>query len=152
VSRALGVDLGEVRIGLAISDPARMVATPLETVAVPGSGGGPARGTRTERSSDPGRIAEVLTDVAAEHDATTVVIGLPRALSGREGRPAQHARAVAAALTAEGWDVVLWDERFSTAEAERVMLGQGAKRRERSAAIDRVAATLVLQTYLDSRR
>lgn len=150
--RVLGVDLGDVRIGLAISDPARMVATPLETRPVPGAEAGPDRGARTERQSDPALIAEDLAQVAREHDAATVVVGLPRTLGGREGRPAQHARAVAAHLAEHGLEVALWDERFSTVEAERLMLDQGARRRERRAAVDRVAATLVLQTYLDSRR
>lgn len=138
--RVLAVDLGDVRIGLAISDPRARVATPLETLPV----------------DDPDDLDGVVAAIAAVADDRGVarfVVGLPRALSGREGRPAQRARAIAERLEAStGCPADLWDERFSTVEAERSMLEQGAKRRERRAAVDRVAATLILQSYLDAAR
>lgn len=138
--RVLAVDLGEVRVGLAISDPGGVVATPLETLRV----------------RDPGSIDPLARDLAAvveREDVVLVVVGLPKALSGREGRPAQRARAVAARIgELTDLPVELWDERFTTVEAERVMIDQGARRRERRGAIDRVAATLILQSFLDSRR
>lgn len=82
-----------------------------------------------------------------------VVVGYPRTLHGREGAPAARARRVAAALAAQsGLPVVLWDERFTTVEAERVMLEQDVSRRDRRAGIDRVAATLILQGVVEARR
>jgi putative holliday junction resolvase len=134
VGRILGVDLGDVRVGLAVSDPEGTVATPLATL--------PA-------GDD---VASDIARVAREHSVSRVVVGLPRTLAGREGRAAQHARRVAAALAEKGLEVDMWDERFTSAEAERAMLETGAKRRERRGAADRVAATLILQAYLDSRR
>lgn len=135
----LGVDLGDVRIGLALSDPDATVATPLGTLQV-------------TAADDLAAIADRLVAVAQQEGAARVVVGLPRSLSGREGRPAQRAREVARLVGEQGLDVDLWDERFTTAEADRAMLAQGARRRERRAAVDRVAATLLLQAYLDARR
>ncbi len=137
--RSLGVDLGDVRIGLALSDPDGRVATPLETLAV-------------RDAEDLEGIAANLVAAARRHAAQVVVIGLPRSLAGDEREPAQRARQIAGHVAqASGLEVHLWDERLTTVEAERTMLAQGAKRRERRAALDRVAATLLLQTFLDAR-
>jgi putative holliday junction resolvase len=138
--RVLGVDLGEVRVGLALSDPTGVVANAFDTLDV-------------RRAPDAGAVARAIVEAAREYDVTTVVIGLPRALSGREGRPAQHAREVARLVEElAGMDVELWDERFTTVEAERALIDGGTRRRERRTVVDRVAATLLLQTYLDARR
>ncbi len=134
--RTLGVDLGDVRIGLALSDPEGRVATPLETLAV----------------RDPDDVVQSLVDAARRHGAEVVVVGLPRSLAGEEKEAAQRARHVAECVQlSSGLEVHLWDERLTTVEAERTMLAQGAKRRTRRAAADRVAATLLLQTFLDAR-
>lgn len=136
--RALGVDLGDVRIGLALSDPEGRVATPLETLTV-------------RDPKDLEGIVASLADAARRHGVETVVVGLPRSLAGDEKEPAQRAREIAARVEqVSGLEVHLWDERLTTVEAERTMLAQGAKRRERRAALDRVAATLLLQTFLDA--
>jgi putative holliday junction resolvase len=132
--RVLGVDVGTVRVGLALSDPDRLVATPLDTL--PGGAG------------IAGRIAEV----ARAHDCSTVVVGLPRALSGRDTDSTRAARAVAADLRDSGLDVELCDERFSSTEAERTLLDAGRRREQRRAERDRVAATIILQTWLDGQR
>ncbi len=138
--RTLGVDLGDVRIGLALSDPQARVATPLETVAV----------------NDPDDVESIvasLVEAARRHGAERVVVGLPRSLTGDEQEPAHRARHIAERVAQVGGvEVHLWDERLTSVEAERTMLAQGAKRRVRRAAADRVAATLLLQTFLDSRR
>lgn len=136
--RVLGVDLGDVRIGLALTDPGQTVATPLETLDV-----GPDDDVET--------IATRLGEAADGHLAVGLVLGLPRTLDGREGAAAHRARDIAARLP-DHLAVDLWDERFTTTEAERVMIDQGVRRRERRQAIDRVAATLILQTWLDARR
>lgn len=136
--RLLGVDLGDVRVGLAITDPDQRVATPLET--------------RPAAEDDDAQAAD-LADAVVEHSVAAVVVGYPRTLEGREGEAAARARRVAADLADRtGTPVVLWDERFTTVEAERVMLEQDASRRDRRANIDRVAASLLLQTVVDARR
>lgn len=136
--RLLGVDLGNVRIGLALTDPDQVIASPAETVPAPAA------------------VGDIVTAIAAAartHEALGVVVGYPRTLAGREGAAARRAREIAEALV-EHLDVpvVLWDERFTTSEAERVMLAQDASRRERRASIDRVAASLILQGVIESRR
>lgn len=135
--RLLAVDLGDVRVGLAVSDPAQVVASPAETLP----------------AEDGDAMVGALADAATRHEAAGVVVGYPRTLSGREGRAARRAREVADGLRGRtGLPVALWDERFTTTEAERVMLAQDASRRERRGAIDRVAASLILQTVLEARR
>lgn len=131
--RVLGVDVGHVRVGLAVSDPDRLVATPLDTVP-----GGPDLPDRLARR-------------AQEEFCDTVVIGLPLALSGRDTASTRAARAVADSLTALGVEVRLWDERLSSAEAERALLGAGRRREQRKAERDRVAAAIILQGWLDAR-
>lgn len=136
--RLLGVDLGEVRIGLAVSDPDQTVATPAETLPV-------------QAPADLPRIARDLLTAARRLEAVGVVVGLPRTLQGREEEPARRARGVARELERE-LPVELWDERFSTAEADRAMRAGGADGRERRGAVDRVAASLILRGYLQARR
>lgn len=139
--RALGIDLGDVRIGVAVGDPSGVVATPLETVPAP------------DDPDDIGALTSLIAGIAEREGADTVVIGWPRTLDAREGRPARRSRLVAERLQEDTeLDVELFDERFSTVEAERSMLAQDASRRERRSAVDRVAATLVLQAFLDRER
>ena len=136
----LGVDPGERRLGFAVSDPDRLVATPHASLELP-----PGCGVR--------RVADEIAAVAADVGAAAVVVGLPRTPSGREGRAALRARTVAAAVgERSGLPVDLWDERHTTAEAQRRMLEQGASRGTRRDVVDRLAATLILQSYLDAGR
>ncbi len=130
---ALGVDVGTVRVGLAISDPGGLVATPLESIA----------GGRD--------LVARLADLARARRCGTVVVGLPRALSGRETASTASARAVADGLRNLGLNVEFWDERLSSVEAERVLLAAGVRRAERKAGRDAVAATIILQGWLDGR-
>ncbi len=132
--RVLGVDVGTVRVGVAVSDPDRLVATPLDTV--PGG-------------ED---LAVRLVRLAAEEACDTVVVGLPRALSGRDTDSTRVARTVADGVRAAGLRVELWDERLSSVEAERVLLVAGRRRAQRRTERDRVAATIILQGWLDARR
>jgi putative holliday junction resolvase len=137
--RLLAIDLGEVRVGLALSDPGQVVASPAETLEVPRGQGGPA--------------LDALVSAAERHEAVGLIVGQPKLLDGREGDAAKRARWFAERLKARtGLPVVLWDERFSTTEAERVMLEQDASRAERRSSIDRVAAAVLLQGVLESRR
>lgn len=135
----LGVDLGERRIGLAVSDPSETVASPHGVLA---------------RSGDAARDRTAIVATARALDATRIVVGLPRSLSGRDGPAARSARAEAAALQdAAGPEipVELHDERFSTVSAQRSVAASGSRRRARQP-VDDVAAAIILQSYLESRR
>lgn len=133
--RVLGLDLGDARIGVAISDDGRRMAVPLGTV-------------RTGAPSDVRAIA----DLVAEHGVTLVVIGHPLLLSGEAGERAHLAERFAEALRSLlPVEVVLQDERLSTAEADRALREAGASGRDRRRTIDRSAATVILQSWLDAR-
>jgi putative Holliday junction resolvase len=139
--RALGVDLGTVRIGLALTDPSRSIASPHDTL--------PAGDVAAD--DWPEQVAATIAGVAAEVGADTIVIGLPRALSGKETAGAASARNVADALrNATDAKVHLWDERLSSVEAERMLVNAGRRRRQRRQARDRVAAAIILQSWLQA--
>ncbi|HSK97263.1 MAG TPA: Holliday junction resolvase RuvX [Euzebyales bacterium] len=140
--RALGVDLGTVRIGLALSDPGKVIASPHDTL--------PAGDVDAE--DWPRQIAAAIAQVARSNEVDTIVVGLPRSLAGRETAGASAARRVAAALR-EIADVTveLWDERLSSVEAERMLIGAGQRRAARRTARDRVAAAIILQAWLQDR-
>ena len=132
--RVLGLDLGDVRIGVAISDAERRLAVPLGTV-------------HTGAPSDLKAIAGLIR----ENEITLVVVGHPLLLSGAEGDRARKAGAFAGALRGVvGVPVVLQDERLSTVEADRTLREAGASGRERRRVVDRSAANVILQSYLDS--
>jgi putative holliday junction resolvase len=137
--RLLAIDLGEVRIGLALSDPTQTIASPAETLQVPRNQDGPT--------------LDALVNAVERHEVSGIVIGEPRQLDGSAGVPAKRSRWFADKLRERtGLPVLLWDERFSTTEAERVMLAQDASRADRRANIDRVAASVLLQTVLETQR
>jgi putative Holliday junction resolvase len=136
MARALGVDLGTRRIGLAISDSGGSVATPYATL---------------DRTND-GQDAAAIAEVAAAEDAKLVVLGHPLSLDGKRGDAALVAEAFAEKLKESGVRVTLWDERLTTKEAEGKLKGRGMKGRARRAVIDKVAAQVLLQSYLDSKR
>ena len=137
MGRILAVDPGSSRIGLAVSDPTQTIASALSTE--------PA-----EPEPDlPARIALIASDQEAER----IVVGLPRELSGRRGPAAAAAERLASRLRAVAdVPVETFDERLTTVAAERALIDAGASRATRRQAVDRVAATLLLQTYLDRRR
>lgn len=133
--RVLGLDLGDARIGVAISDPERRLAVPLGTV-------------RTGAPADLRAIAALV----AEHGVTLVVVGHPLLLSGDAGERAHHAERFAHALGGSlGIPVALQDERLSTKEAERALRAAGRSAREARRAVDETAATVILQAFLDAR-
>ena len=132
----LGVDVGDVRIGVARSDPSGLIATPVETVR---------RGK--------GDLAR-LRELTAEDEAVEVVVGLPRSLSGGEGPSAAKVREFAARIAeaVAPVPVRLCDERLSTVTAEAVLRGQGKKGQKRRAVVDQAAAVVILQNALDTER
>ena len=136
-ARLIGIDLGTKTIGLALSDVTRTIATPLETIR------------RVKFTPD----AERLLRIAAEHRAAGLVLGLPGNLDGSEGPRAQATRAFARNLNRMSpLPILLWDERLSTAEAERVLIAADASRRRRAEVIDKMAACIILQGALDRMR
>ena len=133
--RLLGVDTGTVRVGLAVSDPDRIIASPLATY------------TRRTPELD----AAYFRELAAAEAAAGLVVGLPVHTDGAEGVKAREARAFGVWLAGvTGLPVVYWDERFTTVEAESALWAAGLTHRRRKDRRDRVAAQILLQTYLDA--
>ncbi|MEX2275525.1 MAG: Holliday junction resolvase RuvX [Actinomycetota bacterium] len=131
--RALGLDHGDARIGVAISDPQRTMAVPLGTVHT----GAPAD-------------LKAISALVRDQGVVVVVLGLPLSMSGARGPRASHVQAFADALRAVlDVPVLLQDERLSTAEAERALAAAGVSARERKRSVDRSAATVILQAWLD---
>ena len=135
--RVLGVDLGARRIGLALSDPTGTIASPYAVL---------------QRSGDAGADHRRMAEIAAEVGAERVVVGLPLALSGRVTRAANEAMAeVEAMALVLPLPVEAHDERLTTVSAERSMRDLGSKGPERRRAVDKVAAALMLQSWLDAK-
>ena len=139
----LGVDVGKVRIGVAISDPDGILATPLTTLK---------RDLR-EQEDVPADIVE-LARLVDEHGSVEVVLGLPVNLAGQEGPAAAHARAYAERLAEviAPVPVVLADERMSTVVASRRLSDRGVRGKRQREVIDQAAAVEILQGWLDARR
>ena len=136
--RRLGIDVGTVRIGVAVSDPDGILATPVETV-------------RRERGD---RHLRRLTDLAGELEVVEVVVGLPRTLADRAGSSAVDAIELATALAARTTPIPirLADERLTTVSASRSLREAGVRARQQRAMIDQAAAVAILQGWLDQRR
>lgn len=134
--RLLGLDVGDRRIGVAVSDPTGALASPI--------------GVYHRRDSQ--QDVEHVVGLATEYEANGIVVGLPKNMNGSEGPQAEKTREFAALLGAQGLPVALWDERLSTVEATRRMVEQRRKRRGIQQRIDSEAAALILQTYLDHMR
>lgn len=136
-ARLIGIDAGTKTLGLALSDVGRMIASALETIR------------RTKFKAD----AERLLTISREQGVGGFVLGLPLNLDGSEGPRAQSSRAFARNLAQlTEWPILLWDERLSTAEAERMLIDADQSRRRRAQVIDKLAATIILQGALDRMR
>ncbi|MHC1557422.1 Holliday junction resolvase RuvX [Actinomycetospora sp. C-140] len=139
--RRLGVDVGSVRVGVALSDPGGVLAMPLVTL---------------DHDTTAGADLDRLVALVDEHEVVEVVVGLPRTLAGRDGPAAQTAQAYAAALAEKlaprEVPVVLSDERLTTVAATRTLSDRGVKGRKQRRVIDQAAAVGILQGYLDARR
>jgi len=134
--RVLGIDLGTKRIGLALSDPTGSFASPFAVIETRG------------RANDLVRLREIVGD----NDVRQVVIGMPTTLRGESGLAAQQAEEFAREL-AEQLDVPVstWDERMTTVVAERALIAAGERRETRREKRDKVAAAVMLQSYLDAK-
>lgn len=136
--RVVGLDLGGRRIGVAVSDPGGTIASPWQVLERTG-----------DRATDHRRLATMVAELGAER----VVIGLPLSLTGDRGPAAREAAAEAAALSEElGLPVEVHDERLTTVSATRSLEAMGVKGRARRRAVDKVAAAVMLQSWLDARR
>ena len=134
--RALAVDLGTVRVGLALSDPLGITAQPKGFLL-----------RRTIRKD-----LGALLDLIKEHEVATVVVGHPLLMSGASGEKATEAQEFAERLRAQGvCSVVLWDERLTTVQAQRALLEGNVSRKNRKLVVDAAAAALMLQSWLDAR-
>ena len=134
MSRALGIDLGEARIGLAISDELGMLAHPLETVRV---------------RETPDVISHIVA-IAARDGVNVIVVGLPRNMDGSYGPAAEKARAFAEKLRAKtSAEIKLWDERLTSLAAQKALHEAGLNTKKSRPILDQVAAQLILQGYLD---
>ena len=132
--RLLGVDLGTKTLGLALSDVGRCIATPMQTLK------------RGKFSQD----AQLIAAIVAEQNVGGIIIGLPINMDGTEGPRAQSSRAYAKNLNRHlKIPVALWDERLSTAAAERMLISADTSRARRAEVIDKVAAAYILQGALD---
>jgi len=137
--RVLGLDVGSKTIGIAITDEAGIAAHPLRVL---------------ERKGTDADVSAIQT-LVAEHDIRQIVVGMPFELSGKVGHRAKRVQEFANALQAKLGDAVKLheqDERFTTAEAERILLDADLSRQKRKQVIDQQAAALILQAWLDARR
>ena len=138
MGRILGIDYGQVRTGLALSDMSETLASPLKTIKM---------------AKDPKISIEKLLKEIAEHTIVRLVVGLPLLLSGKESNMTQTVKVFAKNLeTASSLPVILWDERLTSKEVERLMIEAKVKRKKRTSHLDTLSATLILQSYLDSKK
>ena len=135
--KILGVDLGTVRTGIAVSDPSGLLAAPVGTV--------------TQRDLE--RLAEQVAQTAQEQAAVEIVVGHPRNMDGTRGESARRAEKFAEKLRdLTGLPVSLWDERMTTVSAIGILNQTNTRGQKRKAVVDTVAATIILQDYLDYKR
>ncbi|MEE9255628.1 MAG: Holliday junction resolvase RuvX [bacterium] len=135
-ARIIGVDYGEKRVGLALSDPLGITAQPLDTI---------------QRETD-AQTADRLEEIVLSHGAEKVIVGLPLSLSGKDSPQTKRTRRFISRLRKKlDIKVESWDERLTSAEAERTMIDLGVRRSRRREQRDIVAAQLILQGYLDAK-
>lgn len=133
MNKALGIDLGDVRIGLAISDDLGMLAHPLETL------------------SAKEKPIQNIARIVQEKQVQTIVLGLPRNMDGSYGPAAEKVKTFQEKLKAEvACKIVLWDERLTTVAAQKSLHQAGKNVKQSRSVIDQVAAQLILQSWLDS--
>ena len=135
--RLLGLDYGEKYVGVAVSDPSGILASPLESVY---------RKEENKLRKTYARIEEIVREYGVEK----IIVGLPKNMNNTEGDSAAHCREFAAnSERRTGLPVVLWDERLSSISANRVLMETGVRRENRKEVIDKIAASIILQNYLD---
>jgi len=134
VGRLLGVDHGDRRIGLALSDPIPMIASPLKTVTV----------------NNNQEAIDAILGIVKEYEVVLVVIGLPIGMKGQETAQTNHVRKFADSIIKYGIKVALQDERLTSVSAKRSLLEQQKKASKNKGLVDQTAAAILLQQYIDS--
>lgn len=137
MERLIGLDLGSVTCGIAISDPLGMIARALTTVRF-----------------EPDDYRQALQEVSAicrENKVKKLVLGLPRHMNGDIGVRGEISQNFAKMLEQEGFEVDLWDERLTTVAAEKILISGNVSRKKRKKVIDQMAAVQILQSYLDRK-
>lgn len=137
MKRIAGLDYGEARIGFALSDPGRFLASPIKAI--------PTKKTLQETAK------AILEELSAHEPIEIIIIGLPLKMSGEESPGSMKVRELGAILEeTSGKKVVFWDERLTTAQVERTLKEAEMSRKKRTRVIDAMAASMILQSYLDS--
>lgn len=138
IARVLGLDFGSRTVGVAVSDGLLLTAQGVETIE---------RKEENKLRKTYARIEEL----ARQYEVNTIVLGLPKNMNNTEGERAEKTREFGEALERRtGLPVIFWDERLTTVAAEQVLMESGVRRENRKAVVDKVAACLILQGYLDS--
>lgn len=136
--RIMGLDYGSRTVGVAVSDALKITAQPLETIV---------RNDENKLRQTFRRIEELIKDYEIE----TIVLGYPKNMNNSEGERVERTKEFQAGLERRcGLPVILWDERLTTVAADRVLEESGVRRENRKEVIDQIAASLILQGYLDS--
>ena len=134
VGRIMGLDVGEVRIGVALSDPLGIIASPHDVI----------------RCASPQKDLDAIVKVIEDYEVIRVVAGLPLDQHGQPGAQAQKVEAFLDQLRSRtSVEIVTQDERYTTAAAERMLVAADVSRKGRKKVIDKIAAQYILQTYLD---
>lgn len=138
MGKVIGIDYGKARIGLSISDEKNIMAFPLKCI---------------QALSDHQKTIEQLIKELQEHEVDSFVIGLPLLMSGKDSDMTKEVRTFAKALQKHcGKTVSLWDERLTSKEIEKLLIEGDMKRKKRSKILDTLSATLILQSYLDTKK
>jgi putative Holliday junction resolvase len=135
MGRVLAIDWGERRVGIALSDESRIIASPHSVI---------------KRAGSLDRVLIQISELIVEHEVSHVIFGIPLRMDGSRGPEAEGVLEVAEKLRAKVTvPVDTWDERLSTVEAERALIGGDVSRKKRKELIDQVAASIFLQSYID---
>ncbi len=138
--RIMGLDFGSKTVGVAVSDPLLITAQGIEII-------------RRKEENKLRRTLARIEELILEYDVTEIVLGLPRNMNATEGERVALTREFGDKLTRRtGLPVTYWDERLTTVSAERTMMEAGIRREERKSHVDRIAAVLILQGFLDCRK
>ncbi len=136
--KIIGLDLGSRTLGVAISDKFEMLASPIEI--------------HRYREGDYDSAFERVLELSKEHQSSKVVLGFPKNMNNTIGEKGELSISFKERLEKEGLEVILWDERLSTKEVTRMMITADLSRKKRKQQVDKLAATVILQGYLDSKR
>ncbi|MCD6453694.1 MAG: Holliday junction resolvase RuvX [Candidatus Aminicenantes bacterium] len=134
--RVIALDVGDKRIGIAVSDPTGTIAYPLETYKRKGSG----------------KDVAYIIELAKKMKTVKIVVGLPLLLSGKEGTQARKVKEFVKELESAGLEIELVDERYSTEDADSILRGKGQNWKERKSKRDAVAAAIILDAYLKEKK